>query len=404
MICPKCEFSQPDDIYCALCGVHIERYAQKKRKRFHKVGLGAFLLCIATITIASFLTSSPKNELPDTNRQTPSGKTIVASSQKNSLSRTTLQNKPPARSRDDRGARDKSSATAEPSSEPSFPRNEQRSQAEDEGNKGLQTAKDWFEKGKGLDDDSEAEVQCYEKARELDPQFAPAAFRLGAIHYRQARHELADQEFSSFLQHASDEDKATYDIYEFYSLGEVERLSESMTELSPDEEEETEVQPKSETEAGQESFGEEPGEETSEEAGQETSEEVMTVVRFSQVNGHIVVPVVLNHSLDARVLVDTGAGITILSTELAEELGLEEEPGKSITLKTMAMDVQAQLVRLDAIQVGGLTRNNFQVAVTDLPIGEEGKFQGILGMDFMNNYSVHIDNEGHRLILTTKAP
>ena len=36
MICPKCGFNQPDDIYCALCGVDIERYAGKKKKRRYK--------------------------------------------------------------------------------------------------------------------------------------------------------------------------------------------------------------------------------------------------------------------------------------------------------------------------------------------------------------------------------
>jgi hypothetical protein len=35
MICPKCDFSQPDDYYCAQCGVNVEKYVQKKKKRFN---------------------------------------------------------------------------------------------------------------------------------------------------------------------------------------------------------------------------------------------------------------------------------------------------------------------------------------------------------------------------------
>ena len=31
MICAKCGFSQPDDYYCAGCGVDIERYAKERK-------------------------------------------------------------------------------------------------------------------------------------------------------------------------------------------------------------------------------------------------------------------------------------------------------------------------------------------------------------------------------------
>ncbi len=102
-------------------------------------------------------------------------------------------------------------------------------------------------------------------------------------------------------------------------------------------------------------------------------------------------------------LVDTGSGITILSRELARELKLPEEPGSPITLKTLAMDIEAQLARLDSIQVGDLSKNNFPVAITDLPLVENTKFDGILGMDFMNNFKIHIDNEKHTIMLTPKV-
>jgi len=115
------------------------------------------------------------------------------------------------------------------------------------------------------------------------------------------------------------------------------------------------------------------------------------------------VPVVLNDFLAARVLVDTGAGITVISRELAQELGLNERPGDSITLKTMAVDIQAQMARLDSIQVGDLTRDDFPVAITDLPLAQRTQFAGILGMDFLNNYKIHIDNDNNRIMLTPRA-
>jgi hypothetical protein len=63
------------------------------------------------------------------------------------------------------------------------------------------------------------------------------------------------------------------------------------------------------------------------------------------------------------------------------------------------MDIQAQLTTLTSIQVGNLIQNNLRVAITDLPFGEERKFDGILGMDFMKDYKIHIDNENNRILL-----
>jgi clan AA aspartic protease (TIGR02281 family) len=249
------------------------------------------------------------------------------------------------------------------------------------------TGVQWFEKGKALDDDSEAEIQCYQRAIETDPKFAPPYYRLGAIYYRQANFELADDEFANFLQYASDAEKEAYDIYVYYSLAEAERLSEKMEEQAPAEEEEIET-----------------ASEEEKEVSQETAEGVMTIVKFSSVDGHIMVPVVLNDFLNATVLVDTGAGITVLSRKLARDLGLEGDLRHSITLKTMALDIQAQTARLDSIQVGGLRRNYFPVAITDLSLGAGSTFDGILGMDFMNNYTIHINNAKQTMMLTPKAP
>jgi hypothetical protein len=50
MICPKCDFSQPDDYYCAQCGVNVEKYVQKKKKRFN-LGLIITVLSIAALSL-----------------------------------------------------------------------------------------------------------------------------------------------------------------------------------------------------------------------------------------------------------------------------------------------------------------------------------------------------------------
>ena len=262
------------------------------------------------------------------------------------------------------------------------------------------TAREWFEKGRGMDDESEAEIECYQKAVEIDPTFAPAHYCLGAIYFRQANYEAAYQEFAEFLKYASEVDRQAYDIYVYCSPSDVERLSEEKLKgEAPAEEVKEEVPAEGKTEVPAE--GEtEPSGEASDETGDEVSEKVMTVVSFLPVDGQIMVPVVLNAFLEAMVLVDTGAEITVFSRELAQKLELEEVPGHSITLKTMSTDIQAQLATLDSIQLGNLIQNNLRVAITDLLRGEERRFDGILGMDFMNKYKIQIDNENKRILLS----
>ena len=399
MICPKCGFSQPDDIYCALCGVSIERYLRQRRKRQYRVWILVGLIGIAALSIAKYINSVHHVETPE-----PVGKYAYKENKAQVKDVTLPGNK--LHSRRESGHRprsqpqeesfrpdtreDKRLSGDESIGSPPLDQQEAESRRDRQGE--TYTAREWFEKGRVLDDESEGEIQCYQKAIELDPEFAPAYYCLGAIYCRQANYELADQGFAKFLKYASEADRQAYNIYVYCSPSDVERLSEEKVKGQAPAGEPEKEKP---SEAEKETAGP-----TAEETGRETSEEVMTIVRFLPVDGHIIVPVVLNGFLEASVLVDTGAGITVLSRELAQKLQLEGEPGNSIRLKTMAMDIQAQLVTLDSIQVGNLIENNLPVAIIDLPLGEKRKFDGILGMDFMNNYKIHIDNENNRILLS----
>lgn len=253
------------------------------------------------------------------------------------------------------------------------------------------TAKEWFQKGRALDDDSPAEIECYEKAIELDPEFAPAHYCLGAIYCRQANYEQADEEFASFLKYASETDRQIYDIYVYYSLSDVERLCEkNSTKELPAEEAQ-----------GKTPIGETEKEVETEEAEKE-GQGLMSVVMFSTVESNIVVPVVLNGTTKANALVDTGAELTVLSSKLAEALGLQPEADNLVTLRTVAGNMKAQLTRLDSIQIGNFNRSDFRVAIAALPGAERKRFDAILGMDFLSNYEIHIDNENNRLVLTLR--
>jgi predicted aspartyl protease/tetratricopeptide (TPR) repeat protein len=459
MICPKCRFDQPDEAYCAFCGIDVKKYEQQIRKKRNKAYLLTALIAFATLSTGAYLISVYRAKNPEQvpiysdEKDRVQTKGITAS--KSRRGRPAAKYKPQTQGRRDlrrpgqsREAssfrRDRGEDRPDRGAERDL--DQQKAELPGKRQSGTNTPAEWFERGRALDDESEAEIEYYEKAIKLDPEFVPALYRLGAIYYRRANHELADQQFAKFLKYASEEEREAYDIYVYYSPYDVERLSgEQVAEKAPEEGveeetspeaeeveeeegleaektgeetpleaeeleeepaaegEETEGETTSETEGAEEETPSEGEEETGEsvsEEGEETSEEVLTVVKFLPVDGHVVVPVVFNGFLEARVLVDTGAGITVLSRELAQRLQLAEEPGHGITLKTMAVDIQAQLATLDSIQVGDLIENNFRVAISDLPSGEERKFDAILGMDLLNKYKVQIDSENSRLVLS----
>jgi clan AA aspartic protease (TIGR02281 family) len=400
MICPKCGFSQPDDYYCAQCGVNIDKYVQKKRKKRFKRGLIIAVLGIAALSIAMFLSTQKDSEKPDISKDTsketkvaekspprerPQGRNLASRAQRRPGK---VRGETPEATRSGNQLSRKQETTGRSSLEDATKRSAPQSELKES----TLTSKAWFEKGLRLDDDSDSEIAFYQKAIELDPKFAPAYYRLGAIYFRQAEYDLAAENFTNFLLYASETDKQTYNIELYFSPEDLEALREATEEPGTEEVEQEIAAEPAEVES----------EETAEEVSTETSEEVESIVRFSTSNGHMVVPVLLNESRNTSLLFDTGASITVLSTELAQSLGLVAAAGKTIRLKTVAADVKAKVATLDSITVGGLSRTDFTVAVIDLNLGTTGRFDGILGMDFLGNYTIRIDNQARRIFLSPR--
>ena len=400
MICPKCGFSQPDDYYCAQCGVNVEKYVQKKRKKRFKRGLIITVFSIAALSFALFMSIQEDPKKSDISKD-KSRKTKVSQ-------RSPSREKPPKKNVASRAQRrpgkvpgetpgatrsgNQLTRKQETTGRSSLQDGAKRSAPQSEPKESTLTSKAWFEKGLRLDDDSDSEIALYQKAIELDPQFAPAYYRLGAIYFRQAEYDLAAENFSTFLLYASETDRQTYNIELYFSAEDLEAIREATEEPSPEEVEQEVAAEPAEVESA----------ETAEEVSTETSEEVESIVRFSTTNGHMVVPVLLNESKTTSLLFDTGASITVLSTELARSLGLKAAAGKTIRLKTVAADVKAKVATLDSITVGGLSRSDFPVAVVDLNLGTSGRFDGILGMDFLGNYTIRIDNQANRIFLSPR--
>jgi predicted aspartyl protease len=399
MICPKCGFNQPEDIYCARCGVHVKKYHQKQKKKT--------LIILASVLIiiggAALFTGRVYREKGAGVAVVRSPSPAVTQLKKPSrVIKPKRASSPPKRSSTARsnGQKEKlpvatteSQALAGPQSPAvDTPSNKEEKGRTEKEKDDVLSALQWFERGTALNDDSTAEIACYQKAIELDPAFAPAYYRLGAIYFRNAEYDLADQAFARFLKFATDEQKGIYDIYVFYSPTEVEGLGGE--ESQPDSAIASKKQP-----SGQDKSAS-PGQGENSESKAEHPKEMQAAIPFETLGDHIIVMVRLNRDITARMLLDTGAGITVLSTSLAEKVNLTTDGTGTILLKTLTRKVRAPLARIPQLQVGSHTKEDFPVAVCDMrPIRDS--FEGILGMDFLQGFTITVDAEAKKISLST---
>jgi predicted aspartyl protease len=112
------------------------------------------------------------------------------------------------------------------------------------------------------------------------------------------------------------------------------------------------------------------------------------------------VPVRVNGRGPYQFALDTGAGQTVVSSELANELGLGQ--GEKKEALGAGGKVQVSLGKLNSIAVGSARVDQLPVVVTDLSmlrLAVGGKLDGILGYNFLANFKLTVDYPNGTLTL-----
>ena len=118
------------------------------------------------------------------------------------------------------------------------------------------------------------------------------------------------------------------------------------------------------------------------------------VTRVTITNNQVLVPAVLKNgdrSVQATLILDTGATATTISEELAARLNIERggtTPGEARLAD--GSTIGTRMARLGAISVGPKTRSAPLVSIMPNS-GMGGKSDGLLGMDFLRDYQYRID-------------
>lgn len=122
------------------------------------------------------------------------------------------------------------------------------------------------------------------------------------------------------------------------------------------------------------------------------------VVPLISVGSSFIVESIIDRT-SAPLLLDTGASITSLSSQLIERLELQPT-GQTIRLSTANGVTSARIYHLKQLRLGSLVLRNMLVA--EIGLANNRNFQGLLGTDALNQlkpqYSYLIDNQESALI------
>ena len=111
----------------------------------------------------------------------------------------------------------------------------------------------------------------------------------------------------------------------------------------------------------------------------------------------IVKDVVINGAQRANFIMDTGATYTLISTELANKLGINTANAPRVNMVTINGKVSAAKVILDSIEVNGLKVRNIPATVCNFETN--GNSKGLLGLSFLRHLKVTIDRPSQKVIL-----
>ena len=122
------------------------------------------------------------------------------------------------------------------------------------------------------------------------------------------------------------------------------------------------------------------------------------VVPITKSNNAIIVPnVIINNKLGVNFILDTGATYTSISKKTATDLGLDLSNASKVSLKTANGVIQVPKIILKVVNINGIIANNVEVTIHDLPAAKN--VTGLLGLSFLEQFTVTIDRKNSKIIL-----
>ena len=108
---------------------------------------------------------------------------------------------------------------------------------------------------------------------------------------------------------------------------------------------------------------------------------------------HFFIEAKINDSIKVKLLIDTGASLTLIDNKVFEELDLSKL--KTVNLNTANGTVRANITNVDSFSINDLSFSNFEISISSL----NTDFDGLLGMNYLMNFDFYIDQDDAILYL-----
>jgi clan AA aspartic protease (TIGR02281 family) len=113
--------------------------------------------------------------------------------------------------------------------------------------------------------------------------------------------------------------------------------------------------------------------------------------------GRLFVDAKINDRIPIRLIVDTGANMTIIPASLASRLGFDKRNSLSIDVRGVGGVIEGLLIEVDSLKVGEAEARNFDMVVIEDSLGGTA----LLGADFLSRFQMEINYSRGQMVLQT---
>ncbi|MBT9556344.1 MAG: TIGR02281 family clan AA aspartic protease [Myxococcales bacterium] len=125
------------------------------------------------------------------------------------------------------------------------------------------------------------------------------------------------------------------------------------------------------------------------------------VVPFVREDDVMIVEVLVNDMVKAKMILDTGASSVALTAEFAERAGLDWRSGERFYVGTAGGVTTARRVKLDSLMLGPARVDGVQASVVSAMDFDDGT-DGLLGNTFLSHFEIVVNAEARTVTLTPR--
>jgi len=129
-----------------------------------------------------------------------------------------------------------------------------------------------------------------------------------------------------------------------------------------------------------------------------TSASGAITIPVKMMGGHAIVPVTFNNSVTGNLMVDTGAGRTMVSKRIATDLRLHSTG--SGTRYGIGGFVTVSTAHVESVKVGEVEIQKMSVSIHDF--SPDPRYEGLLGIDFLGRFHMSLDSAKQVMVLTPR--